>query len=373
MNRRQFLAGSAGLLVSSRLRAAEDPKWSFSAMDTWFWQEKDLDIPAQVELLRKLGYSGMALSWGQKHAERMAALRERKMEMPGIFVVADIDENPAASLQGVVEFLKGSNGRLWLGLSSRKHPKSDADGDDTAAAGLTKVADLCKSAGLPGIALYPHVGLWMERVADSVRLAAMLKRPEVGVVFNQYHWMVTEPGQPPGKRLESASPYLRGVTINGSAKTASILPLGEGEYDASAILRVLLDLKYEGPVSHQGFGLRGNLEGKLKSAFAAWEELKKKAREVPADVLVAHLHISGVVQGVSFRASTQTEARKLGVKGWVMNLADGRVEAVFRGPKEKVDELIRWCNKGPPSAKVDKVDVVWEKAVEEYADFAVRP
>jgi acylphosphatase len=375
MNRREFLAGSAGLLLSPRLGRADEARWekSFTVMDTWFWEEKDLDVAAQVALLQRLGCSGMTLSWGQKHAERLAALRDRKMEMPGIFVTADIDGDPSASLSSVVEFLKGSGGLLWLALTSRKHPMSDADGDDAAAAGLAKVADLCRTAGLPGIALYPHAGLWMERVADSVRLAAMLKRPDVGVVFNQYHWMATEPGQAPRKRLESAAPHLKAVTINGSAKTASVLPLGEGDYDPAGILRMLLELKYAGPISHQGFGIKGGLEGKLKSALAAWEDLKKRAREVPPDAMAAHVHISGIVQGVSFRASTQAEARKLGVKGWVMNLADGRVEALLQGPKDKVEELLRWCRKGPPSAKVDKVEVVWEKSVEEFLGFDIRP
>lgn len=86
----------------------------------------------------------------------------------------------------------------------------------------------------------------------------------------------------------------------------------------------------------------------------------------------AHLHISGRVQGVSFRASTQVQAQKLGVTGWVRNLQDGRVEAVLQGPKAKVDELIRWCHTGPPSAKVEKVDVAWEPGAEEFSGFDVR-
>ena len=105
----------------------------------------------------------------------------------------------------------------------------------------------------------------------------------------------------------------------------------------------------------------------------AWESLKKKAREPLPEVSRAHLFISGIVQGVSFRASTQGEARKLGVKGWVRNLADGRVEAVLEGPREKVEELLRWCHRGPAAAKVEKVDATWEKAEGEFSDFDVRP
>jgi acylphosphatase len=376
MNRREFLATAAGLaLAGARPLRGDEAAWekSFTAMDTWFWREKDLEIPAQVELLKSLGYSGMPLSWGQKHAERLQALRERKMEMPGLFAVGDVDAPAPGPLQGAVEFLRGSGSHLWLALASRKHARSDADGDESAAAFVSAMADACKSAGLPGVALYPHGGLWMEKVHDAVRLADLLQRRDVGVIFNQYHWMATEPGTSPRKRLEEAAPHLKAVTLNGSAAKASILPLGEGDYDVTPILRVLIELRYAGPISHQGFGIQGRLAERLGAAMKAWQELKKKAREPLPEAARAHLFISGIVQGVSFRASTQTEARKLGVKGWVRNLADGRVEAVLQGPREPVDELIRWCHRGPPAARVEKVEVAWEKAGEEFTDFDVKP
>jgi acylphosphatase len=376
MNRREFLARTAALaLAGSPLARADEARWekSFTAMDTWFWREKDLGIPEQVDLLKSLGYSGMALSWGQKHAERMLALRERRMEMPGLFAVADIDGESPGPLKGVVDFLKESGGHLWLALASRKHATSDADGDEAAAAWVSAMAESFKGSGLPGIALYPHTGLWMEKVHDSVRVAALLKRSDVGVIFNQYHWMATEPGQGPRKRLEEAAPYLKGVTVNGSAAKASILPLGEGDYDVAPLVRALIDLRYAGPISHQGYGIQGMLAARLGAAFRAWEEIKKRARDPLPEAVRAHLFISGVVQGVSFRASTQGEARSLGVKGWVKNLADGRVEAVLQGPKEKVDALIRWCHRGPAAAKVEKVDVSWEKADDEFPDFDIKP
>lgn len=86
----------------------------------------------------------------------------------------------------------------------------------------------------------------------------------------------------------------------------------------------------------------------------------------------AHLFVSGVVQGVSFRASTQDQARRRAVVGWVKNLDDGRVEAVAQGTKEKVAELVAWCRKGPPAAKVEKLDVTWEEVGDEFRDFEIR-
>lgn len=74
----------------------------------------------------------------------------------------------------------------------------------------------------------------------------------------------------------------------------------------------------------------------------------------------AHVFISGRVQGVGYRYSTVNEARRLGVNGWVRNLADDRVEAVFEGTREIVEEIISWCHKGPTAAVVKDVAVEYE-------------
>ena len=73
--------------------------------------------------------------------------------------------------------------------------------------------------------------------------------------------------------------------------------------------------------------------------------------------MTKHLFISGRVQGVGFRYFTQKNASALGLKGWVKNLPDGRVEAMVSGSSEKVDELIKKCKDGPPSAYVEDMQV----------------
>jgi acylphosphatase len=70
--------------------------------------------------------------------------------------------------------------------------------------------------------------------------------------------------------------------------------------------------------------------------------------------------IDGRVQGVYFRAWTDRTARSLGLDGWVRNREDGNVEAVFSGPTEQVDEMLRRCADGPPDAKVTKVTITDE-------------
>lgn len=83
----------------------------------------------------------------------------------------------------------------------------------------------------------------------------------------------------------------------------------------------------------------------------------------------AHVYVSGRVQGVFFRYETKKEAEKRNVKGWVRNLPDGRVEAVFEGEKENVEKLIEFCHRGPSLARVEKVEVLWEEYEGKFKDF----
>lgn len=79
-----------------------------------------------------------------------------------------------------------------------------------------------------------------------------------------------------------------------------------------------------------------------------------------------------MVQGVFFRSETRYHARRRGVKGWVRNLPDGRVEAVFEGEREDVEYMVEFCKRGPPGARVASVDVRWEGYKGEFQDFRIR-
>ncbi len=90
-----------------------------------------------------------------------------------------------------------------------------------------------------------------------------------------------------------------------------------------------------------------------------------------ADKARLHVVIEGRVQGVFFRASTRDEARARGLNGWVRNLADGRVEALFEGEKPAVESMLAWCKKGPPYAYVDHVETEWQPYQGDLVDFRV--
>jgi acylphosphatase len=84
-----------------------------------------------------------------------------------------------------------------------------------------------------------------------------------------------------------------------------------------------------------------------------------------------HIYISGRVHGVFFRSEIKHEALKQNVTGWVRNLWDRRVEAVFEGEKKNVERLLEFCKIGPPLAKVIAVEISWELYKDEFQRFKI--
>ncbi len=89
------------------------------------------------------------------------------------------------------------------------------------------------------------------------------------------------------------------------------------------------------------------------------------------EMVRARVIIEGRVQGVFFRQHTQEMAHRLRVNGWVRNRSDGTVEALFEGEKDRVDQIIRWCHRGPSQAWVKEVTVEWEAPSGEFENFSI--
>ena len=81
--------------------------------------------------------------------------------------------------------------------------------------------------------------------------------------------------------------------------------------------------------------------------------------------------VHGFVQGVFFRHNTRIEAARLGLTGTVRNLADGTVEVVAEGPRDRLDRLLAWLRRGPELADVERVDAEWRDATARYPDFRI--
>jgi len=95
------------------------------------------------------------------------------------------------------------------------------------------------------------------------------------------------------------------------------------------------------------------------------------AKKTDGSMARLHAKISGIVQGVFFRARTEEKAKELGLTGWVKNLSGGGVEVVAEGEKKRLEELLAWLWKGPSPAHVEKVESGWERFAGEFSDFTV--
>ena len=84
-----------------------------------------------------------------------------------------------------------------------------------------------------------------------------------------------------------------------------------------------------------------------------------------------HVFVSGTVQGVFFRSEANRLAHRCNVTGWIRNLSDGRVEAVFEGDARGVDRLVEFCRRGPPGADVSNTEVRTETYAGEFKDFRI--
>ena len=86
----------------------------------------------------------------------------------------------------------------------------------------------------------------------------------------------------------------------------------------------------------------------------------------------AEVFVSGMVQGVSLRANTARKASQLGLTGWVKNLRDGRVGAVFEGEKERIEEMLTWLKNGPYFAEIKNMEISWQEFQGEFSNFEIR-
>lgn len=111
-------------------------------------------------------------------------------------------------------------------------------------------------------------------------------------------------------------------------------------------------------------------------SLGAWAHKRARAegpqRRVQEKMLRARVVVTGVVQGVYYRAHARDKALRLGVTGWVRNLPDGAVEAVLEGNEPAVRAMLDWCKRGSPRAVVTGTTVTWEPYTGECDRFSVR-
>lgn len=277
-------ACALGVFASAPVRAASPNP--FFAMDTIARGKPDVVVP----MLKELGYDGLGGAAGDDAMP--AALKAAGLRFFNAYTGASFDTAEPAltpALRRDLEVLRGYDSALWLTIpkvtqDGKPFPKSSPDGDVIVVARLRELADSAEPLGVK-IALYPHTGLWLERVEDAIRVAEKVNRPSVGVTFNLCHWLKVEGSErDPLPVLRAAGSRLMFVTINGADTGDTrqmgwnrlIQPLGAGSYDVGAFLDKVRASGFTGPVGFQGFGIKEEPRDVLLRTIAAWRNLAPK-------------------------------------------------------------------------------------------------
>jgi len=232
----------------------------------------------QAKMLGELGYDGIGYTGTAGIPKMLAALDEHGLNMFSTYVGANVDdpEKPYdPGLPAAIEQLDGQRTAIWLTLRGGK-PSSD-ERDEQAVKILRELADMAAKSGIR-VVLYPHVGFYVAKTEDALRLVAKADRPNLGVAFNLCHFLKLDDAKNIEPLLKRAMPRLFLVSINGAdaGDTRSmgwdrlIQTLDRGSFDVYEVLLTLRRLGYTGPIGLQCYGVKGDRRENLERSIGAW-------------------------------------------------------------------------------------------------------
>ncbi|MBI3851638.1 MAG: sugar phosphate isomerase/epimerase [Verrucomicrobia bacterium] len=283
---RTVLALAATFLAAHDTTAA--PTNAFFPFCIDWHDAKKRNFEEQAEMLKELGYDGVGHIWLDKVEERIKTLDAAGLRLFQITMVVDVAPGKTpydtARFKEVCAAVKGRQMQFDLLLNGRK--PSDPSVDPRAVEILREMSDLARDSGSQ-LLLYPHLGSWVERIEDSLRVADKVDRPNVGVMFNLCHWLRVDKQRDYKPLLRQALPRLWAVSINGADEFDDqpgwdhyIQPLDKGSFDIAAFLRTLRDLGYTGPIGLQCYGIGGDARDHLARSINTWRRLNSTPQKV---------------------------------------------------------------------------------------------
>ena len=231
----------------------------------------------QAKMLKELGYAGIGYTGAKGIPQMLEALDEHDLKMFSIYVGAKLGPDGPTfdpDLQQGIKALKGRDTLIWLTITGNA-----PSGDRQAVEVVGKIADMAAAAGLR-VALYPHVGFYVARTEDALRIVKQVDRPNVGVSVNLCHWLKLDDERNMESLLKAAMPHLFVVSINGADRGETnqmgwnrlIQTLDRGSFDVYRFLKVLNELGYTGPVGLQCYAVKGDIRENLQRSIGAWRE-----------------------------------------------------------------------------------------------------
>jgi sugar phosphate isomerase/epimerase len=279
-------AFAAWVALLNAAGAAEQKAYPFFPFCIDWHDAKKRSFDEQAEMLKSLGYDGVGHIWLDKVAQRLKSLDAAGLKLYQITMKVDVAPGKQAydpRFKDVLALVKGRNVQFDLLVGGMK--PSDASVDPHAVKILREMSDLARDTDAQ-LLLYPHLGSWIERVEDSVRVADKVDRPNVGVMFNLCHWLRVDKQRDYKPLLKQAMPRLWAVSINGADPfdekpgwSRYIQSLDRGSFDVGGLLKTLKELGYKGPVGLQCYGIGGDAREHLERSMAAWRKLSANLKD----------------------------------------------------------------------------------------------
>lgn len=267
--------------------AQDDMAFPLFAFDNYMSTGDYTQAQVRADTLKALGYDGMGTR-GVNLTEQTEIFEKAGLRLHSTYLGLNLDADPPydAGLLETIKQLKGKDTILWMTVTSKTYKPDSTQGDAVAVTALRELADAAHDSGLK-IALYPHANMYVETLADSVRIAKKVNRRNVGGSFNLCHWLKVEGDIDYRPGLKAALPYLFVVSISG-AETGDtkkmgwdklIQPLGKGSFDNYRLLTYLKDIGYAGPIGLQGFQIQGDPRDNLATSMRAWRSFQLRTRQ----------------------------------------------------------------------------------------------
>ena len=269
-----LVLGLAVLPPAARAQKLANP---FFAFDNGTGRDQKLPLEEQADLVKRTGYAGLGYTGALRVPEMLKALESRGLKMFSIYVAVRVDgDSPSydAALPEAIRQLKGHGAAIWLTVQG-----TSPDGEERAVRMVREVADMAADSGLR-VVLYPHMGFYVDRIEDALRIRKKVDRANVGISFNLAHFLAVKDEPNLDQRLREALPYRELVSINGAEHEGGwdrlILPLDRGEFDVFGFLKKLVAAGYKGPIGLQCYQVPGDTEGNLKRSMAAWRKFQER-------------------------------------------------------------------------------------------------
>jgi sugar phosphate isomerase/epimerase len=283
-SRRAFLKGTATcciVLANINARGFDGGAAAGLPNSIFAYEFGDITPEQQAGFTREYGFEGTVFDHAQHIPERLRALDEAHLQLLFLWLTVDISNGQIKyepGMEAAIEGLRGRGTVVWVAIQGE-----GAGAEERTIQAVDRISDLASRSNLR-VALYPHYGFYLARFKDVVRVAERAGRSNVGVTFNLCHELRSGFDPQFNQILDSAMPRLYGVTINGADRQGQdwntlIQPLGRGDYDVGALVRIISKAGYRGPFGIQCYGLKGDPGVYLKQSMAAWRAIS--ARVLP--------------------------------------------------------------------------------------------